>query len=438
MEGQRRIDKLTTCPRGKDREEKRRVRPTTNNRHSTCTIGKCNGAEGNCWTDGVGPPCTAYVGSGRKMTLRQNWREDKEHDQTRAAYEETRAATAGRGRVMVAKPPIPTHTLTILMIISVILCPITSYKILQSGHSVPEHYNNEEVTLCQYDQGTRFYPNFNDGIHHTITIGNWKIVTTNQTSKVFALPNFDMSLIDQNGDNVTLGDKNEGDQKAELECWDGLRTSSYPLETYVYKTAPRVITEQGPEMSTHVQYNVHKMFDYNEFDNTMTGITSITMLSALEMFNRNNNKFSYVLYANKEDCKREDLWANALDNHVIICINNYNESSHWFCMGRYLVFNDHTKKEHEYFMYCSCNIVDVIFKPFVQCMYYHLQTLDKLPTLRAPIVENQLGGNYCGFWVLLLCYFIAINDLKKIRQYFMKKVSEQEMLRLCRNFIINK
>lgn len=180
---------------------------------------------------------------------------------------------------------------------------------------------------------------------------------------------------------------------------------------------------------------LHKLFDYNNFGQTMSGITSITMLSVLSMFSKNNPDFSYVLYANKSDCRSNDLWENAKNNHVIICINDYNDVSHWFCMGRFLTRSNHDNNEHEYFLYCSCNIVEEIFRPFVEAMYGHLESVN-LPTIRTPIVENQVGGNYCGFWVLLLCYYVAIGDIKKIHQYFMKKVTEQEMLRLCRDFIV--
>lgn len=185
---------------------------------------------------------------------------------------------------------------------------------------------------------------------------------------------------------------------------------------------------------------LHKIFDHNKMDNMMTGITSITMLSVLTMLVRLFDDFSFVLYANKQDCKTDDLWANAKDKHVIICINDYNNTSHWFCIGRYVIKDNLNNKNYEHFLYCSCNIVDSIFEPFVDVLYQHIiDTCDNgEPVIRTPIVENQHGGNNCGLWVLNLIRFIAAGDLQKVFQYFTKKVTKQDMLRSCRNFIVNK
>lgn len=102
-----------------------------------------------------------------------------------------------------------------------------------------------------------------------------------------------------------------------------------------------------------------------------------------------------------------------------------------------MIINDGINKRYEHFLYCSCNIVDSIFEPFVIVLYKHILDTHKNtePTIRTPIVENQHGGNNCGLWVLNLIRFIATGDLEKVALYFTKKITKQEMLRPC-DFIV--
>ena len=204
----------------------------------------------------------------------------------------------------------------------------------------------------------------------------------------------------------------------------------------------------NPSLFDKVSKMLHKMFDYSEVRNTMTGLTSLTLSNILMKLSRNKKDFSYMVYALPKDCENEDLWADSKKNHVIICSNTFKNTPHWFCMGRFC-----HKDIPNYFLYCSCNSEESIFSNHLENLInrvesdikscdwrendkYYLNNKCK-PKFRAPTNQNQKGGNNCGFWTANLCRAIAGEDFPQILRYFTQKVTESELLRDSSKFLLN-
>lgn len=185
-----------------------------------------------------------------------------------------------------------------------------------------------------------------------------------------------------------------------------------------------------------IMTHMHKLHDY--IDGQMAGLTSITLANVLMyMASKNKNDFSYIIYINKEDANNIDPWKDANKNHIIICVNDYKGTSHWFCMGRYL--NDNL---YEYFTYCSCNIVKVIFNPFLPLLYNKLSKELSNPNnnnkdfvSRCPITKSQIDGNECGLYVLNIADALYRNNIKKFRRYFIETITKPKLQKDSKVFL---
>ena len=182
-----------------------------------------------------------------------------------------------------------------------------------------------------------------------------------------------------------------------------------------------------------IRLEMHKIFDYNRgARNLMSGVTSITMVNVLASLRSEHKDFSFVSYALPKDTLTVDLWKDAKPNHFIVCSNVYNNTPHWFCMGRFSIKND-----AGYFIYCSANNVETILDAHAANLFKYISTLEKgICNIRAPTVQNQKGGNNCGIWSLMIATFIALGNKTGLFDYFVQYISNEDLLRESSKYLI--
>lgn len=228
-------------------------------------------------------------------------------------------------------------------------------------------------------------------------------------------------------DMLTISDSSKFLSPKELHELFGMsnREDAYAANNSTSDVELLMKLHERPGSSKKTSKYFHRVWDYT--DSYMSGMTSVTIANILLGMSQRCPTFSHIVYVNKYDVVEIDPWNGSKDNHLIICVCDHNGTSHWFCMGKFLISN-----KHEYFLYCSCNTVAYIFEPFIPTL---LGQLAKDSTVRTPVVQSQFDGNYCGMWPLNLAHAMCTNDVGLFRKYFIKKVTEPNMLKDARAFI---
>ena len=175
---------------------------------------------------------------------------------------------------------------------------------------------------------------------------------------------------------------------------------------------------------------VEKVNSYHDIN----GLNSLSMIFLHEGIKQyvGEETFTYKIFTMSVDMSRSDLWDSNAKNHFIVLGHFGDGWGHWMGMG-YATFNE----IRHYFIYCSYSKIPGAYEEFTKSIVHEYYLRPKgTATLRAPTVQNQKSGTYCGFWTTGVAASAAFGDFPMFNRFFNEQITNKELLRYVRRIFL--